>query len=67
MSSDGALRACVEARDAGLVRFIGVTGHGTRVATMHLRTKAGMTWEVSRSKLSRGPYKFTENNTTEGN
>lgn len=38
MSRDGALRACVEARDAGLVRFIGVTGHGTRVATMHLRS-----------------------------
>ncbi len=35
---DGALRACVEARDEGLVRFIGVTGHGTRVADMHLRS-----------------------------
>jgi aryl-alcohol dehydrogenase-like predicted oxidoreductase len=35
-SEDGALRACVEARDEGLVRFIGVTGHGTRVADMHL-------------------------------
>ncbi len=35
---DGALRACVEARDEGLVRFIGVTGHGTRVASMHLRS-----------------------------
>lgn len=33
----GALEALVEARDAGLVRFIGVTGHGTRVAAMHLR------------------------------
>lgn len=37
-SDDGALRACVEARDEGLVRFIGVTGHGTRVARMHLRS-----------------------------
>jgi aryl-alcohol dehydrogenase-like predicted oxidoreductase len=34
----GALEACVAARDAGLVRFIGVTGHGTRVAAMHLRS-----------------------------
>lgn len=34
-SEDGALRAAVEARDEGLVRFIGVTGHGTRVARMH--------------------------------
>ena len=32
---DGALRAAVEARDAGLVRFIGVTGHGTTVAARH--------------------------------
>jgi aryl-alcohol dehydrogenase-like predicted oxidoreductase len=35
---DGALRACVEARAEGRVRFIGVTGHGTRVASMHLRS-----------------------------
>jgi aryl-alcohol dehydrogenase-like predicted oxidoreductase len=34
-SEDGAVRACAEARDEGLVRFIGVTGHGTRVAAMH--------------------------------
>ena len=38
MGTDGALRAAVEARDAGLVRFLGVTGHGTRVAAMHLRS-----------------------------
>lgn len=37
-SEDGALRAAIEARDEGLVRFIGVTGHGTRVAAMHLRS-----------------------------
>jgi aryl-alcohol dehydrogenase-like predicted oxidoreductase len=35
LSDQGALRACVEAREEGLVRFIGVTGHGTRVAAMH--------------------------------
>ena len=32
---DGALRAAVEARDAGLARFIGVTGHGVTVALRH--------------------------------
>jgi len=40
LGPDGALRACVEARDEGLVRWIGVTGHGTRVAAMHLRSLA---------------------------
>ncbi len=39
-SADGALRALREAREQGLVRFIGVTGHGTRVPSMHLRSLA---------------------------
>jgi aryl-alcohol dehydrogenase-like predicted oxidoreductase len=39
-AKDGALRACYEAREQGLVRFIGVTGHGTRVPSMHLRSLA---------------------------
>jgi aryl-alcohol dehydrogenase-like predicted oxidoreductase len=34
----GALEAAVEARDEGLVRFIGVTGHGLTVARMHARS-----------------------------
>ena len=34
----GALRAAIEARDEGLVRFIGVTGHGLTVAAMHQRS-----------------------------
>ena len=34
----GALEALIEAREQGLVRFIGVTGHGTRVAAMHLKS-----------------------------
>jgi aryl-alcohol dehydrogenase-like predicted oxidoreductase len=34
----GALEAAVAARDEGLVRFIGVTGHGLSVARMHLRS-----------------------------
>lgn len=35
---DGAVAALAAARDEGLVRFIGVTGHGTRIAGMHLRS-----------------------------
>jgi len=34
----GAVEALVRARDEGLVRFIGVTGHGTRIAEMHRRS-----------------------------
>jgi aryl-alcohol dehydrogenase-like predicted oxidoreductase len=34
----GALQAAVEARALGLTRFIGVTGHGVTVASMHLRS-----------------------------
>jgi len=34
----GALEALIEARAQGLIRFIGVTGHGTRVAEMHRRS-----------------------------
>jgi predicted aldo/keto reductase-like oxidoreductase len=34
----GALDAAIEARDEGLVRFIGVTGHGLTVAHMHRRS-----------------------------
>jgi aryl-alcohol dehydrogenase-like predicted oxidoreductase len=35
---DGAVRAMVEAREQGRVRFLGVTGHGITVARMHLRS-----------------------------
>lgn len=38
LSPNGALDACVEAREQGLVRFIGVTGHGTQIAATHLRS-----------------------------
>jgi len=34
----GALEAAIEAREEGLVRFIGVTGHGLTVAHMHSRS-----------------------------
>ncbi len=36
--SGGALAALVQARDEGLVSHIGVTGHGLRIAKMHLRS-----------------------------
>ena len=35
---DGAIEALSRARDEGLARFIGVTGHGMRIAGMHLRS-----------------------------
>jgi len=34
----GAVEALAQARDEGLARFIGVTGHGTRIAAAHLRS-----------------------------
>ncbi len=36
----GAVEAMAQARDEGLVRFIGVTGHGTRIPGMHLKSLA---------------------------
>jgi aryl-alcohol dehydrogenase-like predicted oxidoreductase len=36
--SGGALASLVQARDEGLVRFIGVTGHGITVPRMHIRS-----------------------------
>jgi aryl-alcohol dehydrogenase-like predicted oxidoreductase len=38
LSPGGALDAAVEAREQGLVRFIGVTGHGTQIAATHKRS-----------------------------
>jgi aryl-alcohol dehydrogenase-like predicted oxidoreductase len=38
LREDGALQAAVEARDEGLIRFIGVTGHGLTVPRMHRRS-----------------------------
>ncbi len=40
LGDGGALEAAVRARDEGLVRFIGVTGHGTQIAEMHKRSLA---------------------------
>jgi aryl-alcohol dehydrogenase-like predicted oxidoreductase len=41
----GALQAAVEARDEGLVRFIGVTGHGLSVPAMHRRSLERFTFD----------------------
>jgi aryl-alcohol dehydrogenase-like predicted oxidoreductase len=38
LGPEGALKAAIEARDAGKARFIGVTGHGVTVAAMHRRS-----------------------------
>ena len=38
MGEDGALEAALEARREGLVRFIGVTGHGLNIASFHKRS-----------------------------
>ncbi len=38
MGPQGALEAVVEAREEGLTRFIGVTGHGWTIAAMHIQS-----------------------------
>ena len=38
LSPGGVLDAAIEAREQGLIRFIGVTGHGTQVAATHRRS-----------------------------
>lgn len=40
MGPGGALEAVIEARQQGLARFIGVTGHGWTIAAMHKRSLA---------------------------
>ena len=37
-AADGAVAALAGARDEGLVRHLGITGHGLRIAGMHLRS-----------------------------
>ena len=60
MGPGGALEALVEARARGWVRFIGVTGHGTRVAEMHRRSLEHFPFD---SVLL--PYNFTMMQTPE--
>jgi aryl-alcohol dehydrogenase-like predicted oxidoreductase len=38
LGAGGALEAAIEAREEGLVRFIGVTGHGLSIPEMHRRS-----------------------------
>ena len=38
MGPGGALEALLDAKDEGLTRFVGVTGHGLRIPEMHLRS-----------------------------
>ncbi|MCB9160866.1 MAG: aldo/keto reductase [Caldilineaceae bacterium] len=38
MGPGGALEAAIEAREQGIVRFIGVTGHGLNIAAFHKRS-----------------------------
>jgi aryl-alcohol dehydrogenase-like predicted oxidoreductase len=38
LSPGGAIEAAVRAREEGLIRFIGVTGHGTQIAAAHRRS-----------------------------
>ena len=38
MGKGGALEALIEARDKGLTRFIGVTGHGFKAPKMHMQS-----------------------------
>jgi aryl-alcohol dehydrogenase-like predicted oxidoreductase len=38
LSPGGALEACIEAREEGLVKHIGVTGHGLSIPKMHQRS-----------------------------
>ena len=54
----GALEAAVRAREEGLVRFIGVTGHGTTVAAMHARSLERFDFD---SVLLQYNYPMTQN------
>ena len=38
LSPGGVIEAALEAREQGLIRFIGITGHGTQVAATHRRS-----------------------------
>jgi aryl-alcohol dehydrogenase-like predicted oxidoreductase len=38
LSPGGAIEAAIEAREQGLVRFVGVTGHGAQIAATHRRS-----------------------------
>jgi aryl-alcohol dehydrogenase-like predicted oxidoreductase len=60
LGSGGALEALVEARSQGLTRFIGVTGHGSRIPATHRRSLERFAFD---SILF--PYNFTMMNIPE--
>ena len=45
MGENGALEAAKEARDQGLVKYIGVTGHGLKIAAFHHRSLQAFDFE----------------------
>ncbi|HEU4349629.1 MAG TPA: aldo/keto reductase [Actinoplanes sp.] len=55
LGANGALEAAIEAREEGLVRFIGVTGHGLPVPEMHRRSLERFAFD---SVLA--PYNFVQ-------
>jgi aryl-alcohol dehydrogenase-like predicted oxidoreductase len=55
LGPNGALEAAIEAREEGLVRFIGVTGHGLSVPEMHRRSLERFSFD---SVLA--PYNFVQ-------
>ncbi len=57
MGPGGALEALIEAREQGLIRFLGVTGHGWTIAAMHKRSLERFDFD---SVLM--PYNFVMNN-----
>ena len=57
MGPGGALEAAIEAREQGLARFIGVTGHGWTIAAMHRRSLAR--FDFDDPEFFRNPYPTT--------
>src|SRR5215218_5651161 len=55
LSAGGALEAAIEAREEGLVRFIGITGHGLPIPEMHRRSLERFAFD---SVLA--PYNFVQ-------
>ncbi len=45
MGENGALKAALEARKEGLVKFIGVTGHGLDIPAFHIRSLKGFDFD----------------------
>ena len=61
-AADGVVAAMAQARDEGLTRSIGVTGHGLRIAEMHLRSLRAFEFDsvlfpYNRSLLSSQAYR----------